>query len=85
MAARVRFRVEHLRAYEAPGAALGIAWLETGRTEDVDARDELEAAAVALAQGGEEVIDVDAIAHDPGADLYALAGEDGAVRVTPVR
>jgi hypothetical protein len=81
MGAPMRFRVEHLRAYEAPGEALGVTWLETGREDEVDAYDELEAAALCLA--GDDV-EPEAIAHDPGARLYALAGEDEAVRVTPI-
>ena len=76
----MRYLVEHLRAIDAPGTPLGVEWLATGRTTEVDAADEAEAAALALTVGDDAV---DAVGYDPGRNLYAVPGEDEAVRVSP--
>lgn len=78
----MRFTVEHFRAVDAPGSALGYDYVATGRTSQVEAHDELSAAAVALAEG-DDVEELDEVSYDPGRNLYGVAGEDEAVRVTP--
>jgi hypothetical protein len=79
----MRFRDEHLRAIDAPGSALGAEFVETGRVEEIDAYDAEDAAALALAEE-DETIDAASLDFAPGDGLYALPGEDEAVRVTPV-
>ena len=49
---RVRFRIEHYRAVDVPGSALGYQFAPTGRVEEVDAHDEEDAAAMALTVAG---------------------------------
>jgi hypothetical protein len=78
----MRWLVEHFRAVEEPSAALGVAFAPVGRTDEIEAADEAEAAAVALSSREDE-IEVDALGYDPGHGLYALPGEDEAVRVRP--
>jgi len=78
----VRYTVEHFRAVDAPGSALGYDYVATGRRTEVEAHDELAAAALALTEDddGEEL---DLVSYDPGHNLYGVVGEDDAVRVTP--
>lgn len=81
---RVRFRIEHYRAVDVPGSALGYEFTPTGRVEEVDAHDEEDAAAMALTVAGDEPDADGPVAYDPGSSLYAVPGDDEAVRVTPV-
>ena len=78
----MRFTVEHFRAIDSPESALGYDYVATGQTTEVDAHDELTAAAVALADH-DDTEDLEPVSYDPGRDLYGVAGEDEAVRVTP--
>ena len=78
----MRYTVEHYRAVDAPGSPLGYDYVSTGRTVEVDAPDEAEAAALALGDGDDRD-ELDPVSYDPGHDLYGVAGEDEAVRVTP--
>ncbi len=80
----MRFTIEHFRAVDAPGSALGYDYVATGQTAEVDAHDELSAATAALADatgGGDDELEV--VSYDAGRGLYGVAGEDEAVRVTP--
>ena len=76
----VRYTVEHFRAIEAGELPLGVAYVPTGRVDQVEAHDPPAAAAIALSEG-EDLMDVDVVSYDPGDDLYGVAGEDEAVRV----
>jgi len=76
----VRFIVEHFRAIEAEERPLGVAYVSTGRVDQVEAYDPPAAAANALSEG-EDLMDVDLVSYDPGDDLYGVAGDDEAVRV----
>jgi hypothetical protein len=76
----VNFTVEHFRAVDAPSSPLGYDYVSTGQVDAVDAHDEAAAAAIALA-GGEE-LEVDVVSYDPTHNLYGVAGEEEAVRVT---
>jgi hypothetical protein len=76
----VRFIVEHFRAVEADELPLGVAYVPTGKVDQVDAHDPPAAAAIALSEG-EDLMDVDLVSYDPGDDLYGVAGDDEAVRV----
>jgi hypothetical protein len=78
-AALVNYSVEHFRAIDAPDAPLGYEFVPTGRVETVEAHDEAAAAAIALA---EDEIDLDVVSYDPARNLYGVAGDDEAVRVT---
>jgi hypothetical protein len=77
---RVRYTVEHFRAVEADERPLGVAYVPTGRVDQVEAHDPPAAAAIALSEG-EDLTDVDLVSYDPGDDLYGVAGDDEAVRV----
>ena len=77
----MRFRVEHFRAFEAPGTPLGFDYLSTGQVEEIEAHAEADAAAVALSVG-DDMPDVDTVGYDPAHGLYGLPGEEVAVRVT---
>lgn len=76
----VNYAVEHFRAVDVPSSPLGFEYVSTGKVEVVDAHDEAAAAAIALA--GAEELDLDVVSYDPGHNLYGVAGEDEAVRVT---
>ncbi len=76
----MRYRVEHFRAVESPDAPLGYAYTPTGRVDEVDAHDEADAAAAVLVFDETEDPD-EPVAFDPGNGLYAIPGEDEAVRV----
>jgi len=76
----VNFNVEHFRAVDAPSSPLGYDYVSTGRVDSVDAHDEASAAAIALASG--EELEVDVVSYDPTHNLYGVAGEEEAVRVT---
>ena len=75
----MNFTVEHFRAVDS-ASPLGYDFVSTGRVDTVDAHDEAAAAAIALT-GGDEV-GIDVVSYDPGRNLYGVAGEDQAVRVT---
>jgi hypothetical protein len=75
----VNYSVEHFRAVDAPGAPLGYEFVPTGRVETVEAHDEAAAAAIALS---EEEVELDVVSYDPARNLYGVAGDDEAVRVT---
>jgi hypothetical protein len=77
----VRFTVEHFRAIEAGDRPLGVAYVSTGRVDDVEAHDPPAAAAIALSER-QDVLDVDVVSYDPSQNLYGVTGEDEAVRVT---
>ena len=62
---RVRFRIEHYRAVDVPGSALGYQFAPTGRVEEVDAHDEEDAAAMALTVAGDEPDADGPVAYDP--------------------
>lgn len=79
--APVRYTVEHFRAIDADDSALGVAYVPTGRVDEVDAEDETDAAAIALA-GDAEMLEVDELIYNPADGLYGVAGEDEAVRVS---
>lgn len=76
----MRYTVEHFRAVEADERPLGVAYVPTGKVEEVEAHDPPAAAAIALSEA-EDLMDVDLVSYDPGDDLYGVAGEDEAVRV----
>jgi hypothetical protein len=76
----MNFTVEHFRAVDAPTSPQGYDFVSTGQVDNVDAHDEAAAAAIALA--GAEELDLDVVSYDPGRNLYGVAGEDEAVRVT---
>ena len=77
---RVRFMVEHFRAVETESRPLGVAYVSTGRIDEVEAHDPPAAAAIALSER-DDMTDVDLVSYDPGEDLYGVAGDDEAVRV----
>jgi hypothetical protein len=79
--AAVRYTVEHFRAIDDDGSPLGIAYVPTGRVEEVDAHDETTAAAIALS-GEAETLVADVVSYNPGQGLYGVAGEDEAVKVS---
>jgi hypothetical protein len=79
--AAVRYTVEHFRAIDAEDSPLGVAYVSTGRVEEVDAHDEDTAAAIALS-GDAEVLEADVVSYNPADGLYGVAGEDEAVRVS---
>ena len=76
----MRYTVEHFRAVEADELPLGVAYVPTGRVDQVEAHDPPAAAAIALS-GADDLMDVDLVSYDPGDDLYGVAGDDEAVRV----
>jgi hypothetical protein len=75
----VNFSVEHFRAVDTT-SPLGYDFVSTGRVDTVDAHDEAAAAAIALS--GPDELGLDVVSYDPGRNLYGVAGEDQAVRVT---
>ena len=77
----MRFRIEHYHAVEVPDTPLGYEFAPTGQVDEVDAHDEADAAATALS--GEEPVG-EALSYDPGHRLYAVPGEELAVRVTAI-
>ena len=76
----MRYTVEHFRAVEADERPLGVAYVPTGRVDQVEAHDPPAAAAIALSEA-EDLMDVDLVSYDPGDDLYGVVGDDEAVRV----
>ena len=80
--AAVRYTVEHFRAIDDDGSPLGVAYVPTGRVDEVDAHDETAAAAIALS-GEAETLEADVVSYNPGEGLYGVAGEDEAVKVSP--
>ena len=76
----MRYTVEHFRAVEADELPLGVAYVPTGRVDQVEAHDPRAAAAIALSEA-DDLMDVDLVSYDPGDDLYGVAGDDEAVRV----
>jgi hypothetical protein len=80
--AAVRYTVEHFRAIDDDGSPLGVAYVPTGRVDQVDAHDETTAAAIALT-GDAETLEADVVSYNPGQGLYGVAGEDEAVKVSP--
>ena len=76
----MRYTVEHFRAVEADELPLGVAYVPTGRVDQVEAHDPPAAAAIALSEA-DDLMDVDLVSYDPGDDLYGVAGDDEAVRV----
>ncbi|MGN6377959.1 MAG: hypothetical protein ACTHNU_03320 [Gaiellales bacterium] len=76
----MNFTVEHFRAVDAPSSPLGYDFVPTGQVDNVDAHDEAAAAAIALA--GDELEVDDVVSYDPARNLYAVPGEEEAVRVT---
>jgi hypothetical protein len=79
--AAVRYSVEHFRAIDDDGSPLGVAYVPTGRVDEVDAHDETTAAAIALS-GEAETLEADVVSYNPGQGLYGVAGEDEAVKVS---
>jgi hypothetical protein len=79
--APVRYTVEHFRAIDADDSPLGVAYVPTGRVDQVEAHDESTAAAIALS-GEAEVLEADVVSYNPADGLYGVAGEDEAVRVS---
>ena len=79
--AAVRYTVEHFRAIDADDSPLGVAYVPTGRIDEVEAHDESTAAAIALS-GDAEVLEADVVSYNPADGLYGVAGEDEAVRVS---
>jgi hypothetical protein len=79
--AAVRYTVEHFRAIDDDGSPLGVAYVPTGRVDEVDAHDETTAAAIALS-GDAETLEADVVSYNPGQGLYGVAGEDEAVKVS---
>ena len=77
----VRYTVEHFRAIDAEDSPLGVAYVPTGRVDEVDAHDESTAAAIALSSDA-EVLESDVLSYNPAAGLYGVAGEDEAVKVS---
>jgi hypothetical protein len=80
--AAVRYTVEHFRAIDDDGSPLGVAYVPTGRVDEVEAHDETTAAAIALS-GEAETLEADVVSYNPGQGLYGVAGEDEAVKVSP--
>ena len=79
--ATVRYTVEHFRAIDDDGSPLGVAYVPTGRVDEVEAHDETTAAAIALS-GEAETLEADVVSYNPGQGLYGVAGEDEAVKVS---
>jgi hypothetical protein len=79
--AAVRYTVEHFRAIDDDGSPLGVAYVPTGRVDEVEAHDETTAAAIALS-GDAETLEADVVSYNPGQNLYGVAGEDEAVKVS---
>lgn len=79
--AAVRYTVEHFRAIDDDGSPLGVAYVPTGRVDQVEAHDETTAAAIALS-GEAETLEADVVSYNPGQNLYGVAGEDEAVKVS---
>jgi hypothetical protein len=79
--AAVRYTVEHFRAIDDDGSPLGVAYVPTGRVDQVEAHDETTAAAIALS-GEAETLEADVVSYNPGQGLYGVAGEDEAVKVS---
>ncbi len=79
--AAVRYTVEHYRAIDDDGSPLGVAYVPTGRVDEVEAHDETTAAAIALS-GEAETLEADVVSYNPGQGLYGVAGEDEAVKVS---
>jgi hypothetical protein len=79
--AAVRYTVEHFRAIDDDGSPLGVAYVPTGRVDEVEAHDETTAAAIALS-GDAETLEADVVSYNPGQGLYGVAGEDEAVKVS---
>jgi hypothetical protein len=79
--AAVRYTVEHYRAIDDDASPLGVAYVPTGRVDEVEAHDETTAAAIALS-GEAETLEADVVSYNPGQDLYGVAGEDEAVKVS---
>jgi hypothetical protein len=77
----VRYTVEHYRAIDAADSPLEVAYVPTGQVDEVDAEDETAAAAIALTSEA-EVLEADVVSYNPAQDLYGVAGEDEAVRVS---
>ena len=77
----VRYTVEHFRAIDDDGSPLGVAYVPTGRVDEVEAHDETTAAAIALS-GDAETLEADVVSYNPGQGLYGVAGEDEAVKVS---
>jgi hypothetical protein len=77
----VRYMVEHFRAIDDDGSPLGVAYVPTGRVDEVDAHDPGTAAAIALS-GDAEVLEADVLSYNPAQDLFGVAGEDEAVKVS---
>jgi hypothetical protein len=77
----VRYTVEHFRAIDDDGSPLGVAYVPTGRVDEVDAHDASTAAAIALS-GDAEVLEADVLSYNPAQDLFGVAGEDEAVKVS---
>ena len=76
----MRYRVEHYRAVESPGAPLGYEFSPTGRIDEVEAHDAADAATAVLL--ADEQGALEPVSYDPGRDLFAVPGEDEAVRVS---
>ena len=81
---RMRFRIEHYRAYEAPDSAQGYEYAPTGRVDELDAHDPVDAAATALTAEEDPPGGVETPAFDPQNGLYAFPGEEEAVRVVEI-
>lgn len=79
--AAVRYTVEHFRAIDDDGSPLGVAYVPTGRVDHLEAHDETTAAAIALS-GDAETLEADVVSYNPGQNLYGVAGEDEAVKVS---
>jgi hypothetical protein len=79
--AAVRYTVEHFRAIDDEGSPLGVVYVPTGQVDQVEAHDETTAAAIALS-GDAEVLETDVVSYNPGQNLYGVAGEDEAVKVS---
>jgi hypothetical protein len=77
----VRYTVEHFRAIDADESPIGVAYVPTGRVDEVEAHDESTAAAIALS-GDTETLEADVVSYNPADGLYGVAGEDEAVRVS---
>jgi hypothetical protein len=80
----VRFRVEHYRAVDVPDSALGYEFSPTGRVEEVEAHDEEDAAGLALTVAGDDPEADGVLTFDPGPGLWAVPGDEEAVKVTPI-
>ena len=79
--AAMRYTVEHFRAIDDDGSPLGVAYVPTGQVDQVEAHDETTAAAIALS-GEAETLEADVVSYNPGQNLYGVAGEDEAVKVS---